>query len=90
MHYTLLRMAIWLTVSTNSENLKLPKTDILHSTSGPIMHYLSDRQPANQNVTFRAAIPMAADMCYLPPVGATKKIPQCNIRISEKKFYTGN
>ena len=59
-------------------NLTLPKTDIVHTRSGLIMHYLSDYKPANNIVTFTVSIPMVTDMCYLIPIGSMKKIPQCN------------
>lgn len=58
-------------------NFTIPKTDIVHTKSGLILHYLSDFQPADRIVTFTVTIPMTTDMCYLIPKGAKNKIPQC-------------
>lgn len=59
-------------------NITLPKTNVVHGTSGLILHYLSEYKPANRIVTFTVSIPMVPDMCYLIPIKSMKKIPQCN------------
>lgn len=74
----LLIMAIIQYPAMQSINLTLPKTDIIHTTSGLILHYLSDYKPSNNIVTFTVTIPMVADMCYLIPIKSMRKIPQCN------------
>lgn len=64
--------------NVQSVNFSLPKNDIVHTTSGLILHYLSDYKPANNIITFTVTIPMVTDMCYLIPLKSMKKIPQCN------------
>jgi hypothetical protein len=58
-------------------NFTIPKSDIIHASSGLILHYLSDYKPSNNIIAFAVSIPMVADMCYLIPIMAMKKIPQC-------------
>ncbi|CAM4838964.1 unnamed protein product [Rotaria magnacalcarata] len=58
-------------------NFTIPKTDIVHTKSGLILHYLSEYRPADKIVTFTVTIPMVPDMCYLIPQAAKKKIPHC-------------
>jgi hypothetical protein len=41
------------------------------------MQYLSDYKAAEQIMAFTVSIPMVADMGYLIPIVAAKKIPQC-------------
>jgi hypothetical protein len=55
----------------------LPKTDIVHTKSGLILHYLSEYRPANKIITFTVSLPMYADMCYLLPNSAMGKISEC-------------
>ena len=65
-------------IQMNLTKLSLPKTDIVHTASGLILHYLSEYVPANNIVSFTVSIPMVTDMCYLIPIAAKKKIPQCS------------
>jgi hypothetical protein len=58
-------------------HFKIPKTNIVHTKSGLILHYLSEYRPANRIITFTVTIPMVPDMCYLLPRNAMKKIPHC-------------
>ncbi|CAF1535619.1 unnamed protein product [Adineta ricciae] len=58
-------------------NFTIPKSDVVHTKSGLIFHYLSQYRPANRIVTFTVTIPMLEDMCYLIPKVAMKKIPYC-------------
>ncbi|CAF4321671.1 unnamed protein product [Rotaria sp. Silwood2] len=58
-------------------NFTIPKTDIVHTKSGLILHYLSEYRPADKIVTFTVTIPMVPDMCYLIPQRAKRKIPHC-------------
>ena len=75
----LLFLTITLTKLSKSDDLILAKQDIIHPTSGLILQYKSDYRPANKIVTLSTVIPMVADMCYLIPISALKKIPRCNL-----------
>ena len=74
-------------------SFRIPKTDIVHTRSGLILHYLSQHQPSNKIVTFTVTIPMVKDMCYLIPTSSMKKIPLCernNIQKMTKKDGRNN
>lgn len=81
---------LWLLISINLETitstklLELPKSDIIHTASGLILHYVSEYRPAHKVVTFTASLPMVPDMCFLIPFAAMKKIPEC------KKLFDKN
>ena len=45
-------------------NFTIPKTDIVHTRSGFILHYLSQYQPSNKIVTFTVTIPMVKDVLF--------------------------
>jgi len=68
-------------------NFTVPKTDIVHTKSGLILHYLSEYRPANKIITFTVTIPMVPDMCYLIPRVAMRRIPHCrtSAAIMEKR-----
>ena len=55
----------------------IPKTDVVHTKSGLILHYITEYRPANKIITFSVSLPMYADMCFLIPKGAMGKIPDC-------------
>jgi hypothetical protein len=78
-----LRVVIFLTITliklSKSDDLLIAKQDIVHPTSGLILKYKSDYRPANRIITLTTVIPMVADMCYLIPISAFKKIPRCNL-----------
>ena len=65
-------------ISMLPDMLKLPRSAVLHASSGLIFHYLSDYSPANRIASFTVSIPMTIDMCYLIPVNAIRKIPDCH------------
>ena len=65
-------------------NFTIPKTDIVHTRSGLILHYLSQYQPSYKIVTFTVTIPMAKGMCYLIPTSSMKRIPLCERNNTEK------
>nr|ARJ54443.1 envelope fusion glycoprotein [Adineta vaga] len=77
---------IWFTVfaltiqSIATLNITLPKQDILHKSSGLIMNYIAEYKPADNIISITVSIPMFKDMCYLVPIKAMKKIPQCMIK----------
>jgi hypothetical protein len=56
----------------------LPRSDIVHASSGLVFHYLSEYSPANRIVSFSVSIPMTIDMCYLIPINVIRKINQCH------------
>ena len=62
---------------TSIKILEIPKADIIHTASELVLHYISDYQPSNKVVTFIASFPMVEDMCFLIPLSAMKKIPEC-------------
>ena len=72
------------TIQINLAELALPKTDIVHTASGLILHYLSEYVPANNIVSFTVSIPMVTDMCYLIPIASKNKIPQCSPQPDER------
>ena len=84
-------------ISVLPDMLKLPRSDVLHASSGLIFHYLSDYSPANRIASFTVSIPMTIDMCYLIPVNAIRKIPHCHQLFNAshqpsprtKRFVTG-
>jgi hypothetical protein len=55
----------------------LPRTNIIHSTSGLVLQYLAQYAPADNIISFTVAIPLTLDMCYLLPLHTLHKIPQC-------------
>ena len=55
----------------------IPKTNVVHTKSGLILHYLSEYRPANKIITFTVTIPMYSDMCYLILTIAMEKITEC-------------
>ena len=55
----------------------LPSSNVVHASSGLIMHYLSNYSPSNRIVSFTVSVPMTIDMCYLIPINAIRKIPHC-------------
>ena len=55
----------------------IPKTDVVHTKSGLILHYITEYRPANKIITFSVSLPMYADMCFLIPKEAMGKIPEC-------------
>jgi hypothetical protein len=57
--------------------IDLPPSDIVHSSTGLILYYLSQYSPANRLVSFTVSIPMTSDMCYLLPLTAIRKLPFC-------------
>ena len=57
--------------------LTLPRADIVHASTGLLMHYLSEYSPANRLVSFTVSIPMSKDMCYLLPLAVVRKLPFC-------------
>lgn len=75
---------------------QIPKSDILHASSGLIFHYLSNYSPADRVVSLTVSIPMTKDMCFLIPLNALRKIPDCqhifnappNIQPRRKRFLT--
>ena len=79
-----LRMIIALTPTFALVNFTIPKTDIVHTRSGLILHYLSQYQPSNKIVTFTVTIPMVEDMCYLIPTSSMKRIPLCERNNTQK------
>lgn len=72
-------IVIWATAKSTQSlvSFTIPKTDVVHTKSGLMLHYLTEFQPGNNIVTFVVTIPMLEDMCYLIPIGAMKKIPKC-------------
>lgn len=64
---------------TKADDWILAKQDIVHPASGLILQYKSGYKPANKIVTLSTVIPMVADMCYLLPISAFKKIVRCNL-----------
>lgn len=73
---------VLLTIDYNilhSFDIKLPKTNIVHTTSGLVLQYLSEYKPANRIVTFTVAIPMVSDTCYLIPISSMKKYHNAKI-----------
>lgn len=66
-----------LDIIKSAKVLELPKSDIVHTASGLVLHYVSEYQPSNKVVTFTVSLPMVADMCFLIPLSATRKIPEC-------------
>jgi hypothetical protein len=78
-YLTILCVAITLKIQliTNETVLEIPKSDIIHTASGLILHYTSEYRPSNKIVTFTVTFPMVKDMCYLIPLSAVKKIPAC-------------
>ncbi|CAF1519865.1 unnamed protein product, partial [Adineta steineri] len=70
-----------MTRSTNI--LKIPKSDIVHTVSGLILHYVSEYRPSNKIVTFTVTFPMVEDMCYFVPASAMQKIPGCKRQFSK-------
>ena len=64
---------------TKSDDWVLAKQDIVHPSSGLILKYKSDYRPANKIVTLSTVIPMVADMCYLLPISALKRVARCNL-----------
>jgi hypothetical protein len=64
---------------STSHDLVVRKQDIIHTTSGLVLQYKSTYTPATKIVAFTTVIPMVADMCYLIPLNAMKKIPRCNL-----------
>jgi hypothetical protein len=85
-----LRIVIFLTITliklSKSDDWILAKQDIIHPTSGLILQYKSDYRSADEIVTLSTVIPMVADMCYLLPISAFKKIPRCNLTIDAVNF----
>jgi len=85
-----LRIVIFLTITliklSKSDDWILAKQDIVHPTSGLILQYKSDYRAANRIVTLSTVIPMVADMCYLIPISAFKKIPRCNLTVDVVNF----
>ncbi|CAF1545772.1 unnamed protein product [Adineta ricciae] len=79
-------VTISLSKLSKSDDWILAKQDIVHPTSGLILQYKSDYRPANKIVTLSTVIPMVADMCYLIPISALKKIPRCNLTIDTVNF----
>ena len=79
-----LLMIIALTPTFALVNFTIPKTDIVHTRSGLILHYLSQYQPSNKIVTFTVTIPMVKDMCYLIPTSSMKRIPLCERNNTQK------
>ena len=57
----------------------ITKEDIVHPTTGLILQYKPDYRPANKIVTLPTVIPMVADICYLIPISAFKKMPRRNL-----------
>lgn len=76
----LLANTIFYTIADKPQ-LSLMKSDIVHTSSGLIMHYTSDYRPTNRVITFSVTIPMVDDMCYLIPPKAIKKIPRCRAQM---------
>ena len=78
-----LRIVLFLTITltklSKSDDLIIAKQDIVHATSGIILRYKSDYRPENKTITLSTVIPMIADMCYLIPISALKKLPRCNL-----------
>ena len=78
-----LRIVLFLTITltklSKSDDLIITKQDIVHATSGLILKYKSDYRPANKIITSSTVIPMVAGICYLIPISALKKLPQCNL-----------
>ena len=79
-----LLMIIALTPTFALVNFTIPKTDIVHTRSGLILHYLSQYQPSNKIVTFTVTIPMVKNMCYLIPTSSMKRIPLCERSNTQK------
>lgn len=69
-----------LVMTTTKANMLLSKTDIIHTASGLIFHYVSEYRPSNKIITFMVAIPIVEDMCYLVPISSMKKIPRYKAR----------
>lgn len=65
------------TLSLCSPLVPLPRTNILHPTSGLVFKYLAQYAPADNVISFTVAIPLTLDMCYLLPLHTLHKIPQC-------------
>ncbi|CAF4844361.1 unnamed protein product, partial [Rotaria sp. Silwood2] len=82
-------MAICIIQVVTATTIILPKRDTLHKSSGLIMKYLSEYKPANDVTSISIAIPMVSDMCYIIPLKAMKKIPQCNIKTKQEKNERG-
>ncbi len=61
---------------------ELPRSDILHASSGLILHYLNDCSPCNRVISLTVSFPMTADMCYLIPINVIRKIPACQRSLS--------
>ena len=76
-HVLLLMILVPTTHILGLVKFTLPKTDIVHTKSGLILHYLSEYRPANKIITFTVSLPMYADMCYLLPNSAMGKISEC-------------
>ncbi|CAM2727026.1 unnamed protein product [Rotaria socialis] len=76
----------------------LPRSDVVHVSSGLIFHYITQYSPADRIVSFTVSIPMTWDMCYLIPPKAIRKIPGCYRPVANssrqapprrKRFITG-
>jgi hypothetical protein len=79
-HLSLLMTLVPTTQILGLVKFTLPKTNIVHTKSGLILHYLSEYRPANKIITFTVSLPMYADMCYLIPNIAMGKIPECQAK----------
>ena len=75
----LLRFMVLISIAPISALVKfaIPKSDVVHTKSGLIFHYLSEYRPANEIISFTVTIPMYLDMCYLVPSVAMGKIKEC-------------
>ena len=89
-----LRIVLFLTIAviklSKPDDWVLAKQDIVHPTSGLILQYKSDYRPAHKIITLSTIIPMVADMCYLIPISAFKKIPRCNLTADPVNFIHRN
>ena len=78
-----LRIVLFLTITltklSKSDDLIIAKQDIVHATSELTLKYKSDYRPANKIIILSTVIPMVADMCYLIPISALKKLSRCNL-----------
>lgn len=75
--------------SATTSRILLPKGNVLHKTSGLVMQYVSEYKPANNIASITVSIPMTRDICYLIPLKARRKIPQCNITSEQEKDSHG-
>ena len=82
-------LAIGIVQSATTSRILLPKGNVLHKSSGLVMQYVSEYKPANNIASITVSIPMTRDICYLIPLKATRKIPQCNITSEQEKDSHG-